>query len=225
MNIMILNAPRTPKIQRKELVINTGEKYTPPKSFKRKKIKRVSVNEEKFSHEVSDSSNLSKKRAVLNVGGERHEILWKNLKRLPNTRLGKLENAKTVEEILNLCDYYNETNDEYYFNRHPRSFNMILNLYRTGKLHIVEKFCSNKFKDDLLYWGIEEFYLEVCCQQKYYEGIDGILDEIINDEKKMMKEKKEMKFKNCYPNIREKLWILLENPKSSVFARVSLIKI
>ena len=222
MNVMI-SSTRSPKNQKKEIIISLGDKYTTHTNFEPKNtIAKISETEEEIANDNLNFKIPSKRRAILNVGGERHEILWKHLLRLPHTRLGRLRHAKTIEEILNLCDNYNEITNEYFFNRHPRSFNMILNFYRTGKLHLIENVCSSELKEDLLYWGIREFYIEVCCQQKYYEGKDDILDEIIQDNEKMLKEKKEMKFTNCYPTIREKIWSLLEDPKSSIFARVRL---
>ena len=66
----------------------------------------------------------------LNVGGHRHQILWKTLERKPLTRLGQLARAKTHKRLLALSDGYSLTNNEVYFDRDPAGFNGILNFYR-----------------------------------------------------------------------------------------------
>ena len=65
-------------------------------------------------------------RVIINVGGVRYETFKTTLKTIPDTRLSWM-----TETTANNADYDSETK-EYFFDRHPAVFNMILNYYRTG---------------------------------------------------------------------------------------------
>ena len=118
---------------------------------------------------------MMNKRAVLNVGGERHEVLWRTLEQIPYSRLGgeicwsniskkilffagKLAVASSHESVMEQADYYSligehhhfakassmlsflfMADNEFFFDRHPRSFKTILNYYRTGRLHTTDE--------------------------------------------------------------------------------------
>jgi hypothetical protein len=79
------------------------------------------VNYNKFVNPFQRKTN-NKRRVILNVGGVRHEILWRTLERLPKSRLGKLRYAKNLDEIYALCDDFNVADNEFFFDRNPRSF-------------------------------------------------------------------------------------------------------
>ncbi len=169
---------------------------------------------------IAKSRQLNK-RVCLNVGGVRHEVLWKMLEGIPRSRLGRLAcQATTHEKILDLCDAYSLVDNEYFFDRHPRSFNAILNFYRTGKLHVVDEMCVMAFADDLDYWGIDEVYLESCCQNKFNTRKEHVVDEMKKEASNIKKEVEEDFGDGKFAKYQKCLWDLIEKPHTSTAAKV-----
>ena len=67
---------------------------------------------------------------------------------------------KSESDILNLCDGYKPGDiPEFFFDRNWHSFNSILDIYRTGVLHLNTDLCALVLQKDLEYWQIDELIL------------------------------------------------------------------
>lgn len=73
---------------------------------------------------------------------------------------------------------------EYFFDRHPDIFGVILNYYRTGRLHSPRDICGPLFEEELGFWGIEEKEMEACCWPYYTQHRDAEknLDDFVGPE-------------------------------------------
>lgn len=174
---------------------------------------------------IAKSRQLNK-RVTLNVGGVRHEVMWKILENVPRSRLGRLaQQGVNHEKIMELCDAYSLVDNEYFFDRHPRSFNSILNFYRTGSLHVVDEMCVMAFSDDLEYWKIDEIYLESCCQNKFNTRKEHVEEEMKKEALNIKKEVEEDFGTGKFAKYQRCLWDLIEKPHTSTAAKVRILRI
>lgn len=180
---------------------------------------------------------LRNDRITINVGGYRHNTFLTTLKNVPDTRLSWI-----AENHPNSPDY-DPVLGEYFFDRHPRIFTEVLNYYRIGKLHCPVDVCSALFQEELSYWGINDRDIEPCCWVLYKRQMNteetlktfhldnarkssGDCDSAKAEGKRtiasLFGSETIMKtdVRERWKRFRPKVWALLDDPRSSLAAKV-----
>lgn len=158
-------------------------------------------------------------QALINVGGNRYTLPWSTLEQFPMTRLGKLRTCRSPEEIAGVCDDYDEARREFFFDRSPSAFRVILNFLAAGKLRMLRETCALSLHDELTYWGIETSCMERCCKRKMYMR----LEEVAEQERRKQDEfrrrsslQRPPQDDTCYHRFMSHLRDMVENPQSGL---------
>ncbi|XP_075998481.1 potassium voltage-gated channel subfamily G member 4a [Genypterus blacodes] len=169
--------------------------------------------------------------AVINVGGNRYTFPWSTLEQFPLTRLGRLCSCRSPEDIANICDDYDETHKEFFFDRSPSAFKVILNFLVAGKLRLLREMCVLSLHDELNYWGVEMTYMERCCKRKMYTRIEEVHEQERREEE--LRQRNAMQRVPVEETRHKKVmnWLrdMVENPQSGIpgkiFACLSVIMV
>jgi len=167
------------------------------------------------SNRLNLEQNKADSTVYLNVGGKRFEVLWSTLGQYTSSRLGRLHDCNSHTAMLEICDRYILADSEFFFDRSPRHFESILNLYRTGQLHLMEGVCVQAFAEELAYWGLDDLHLEPCCQYAFYR-MKQFLPNPKEDEKEEVDEFGSSRFNRA----RKWVWELFEEPNKTKLGKV-----
>ncbi|CAG2227497.1 KCNC1 [Mytilus edulis] len=147
----------------------------------------------------------------INVGGTLFQTKLSTLHRFPETLLGS---------ITTTSEFYNEENKYFYFDRNPELFNTVLDYYRNGVIHLPTHLCGWLWKSELEFWRIPLTDISECCFQTYIkyeekEATAAKLREIFATKPLTMTH-----LLTPINKIRHKVWMLIDEPTSSTYARV-----
>ena len=93
-------------------------------------------------------------RVWLNVGGRRFWTTWSTLRHPMCSRLSRLQTS----------DYeYDPQANEFYFDRSGALFDHILDVHRTGTLHIPHQTCIPKVIEEMKFWEVPVEHVAACC--------------------------------------------------------------
>jgi len=109
-----------------------------------------------------------KGRIKLNISGVKYEISRSSILRFPSTRLAKILQGKRGSYYKDptgvpLYDDYDRDTEEFFFERNPSCFPLVISFYIGGVLHIPRNVCVDLFQQEMEYWGVS-FTPDACCQ-------------------------------------------------------------
>ncbi|XP_056134780.1 potassium voltage-gated channel subfamily G member 4-like [Lampris incognitus] len=172
-------------------------------------------------------------QVLVNVGGNRYTFPWSTLERFPQSRLGRLRSCTTPEEIARLCDDYDETRQEFFFDRNPMAFRVILNFLAAGKLRLLRELCAVSLHDELDYWGVDPVHMERCCRRRLITRVEEVAERERKEEewrrRRMELKKDPLEVEVGYRRVIQILREVVENPHSGLagklFACLSVVMV
>ncbi|XP_059149154.1 potassium voltage-gated channel subfamily C member 3-like [Physella acuta] len=149
------------------------------------------------------SPGFSTVNIKLVVSGKTYWISRQALATFPNTRLGQLA----------LRHRAGEEGTAYVFDRNTKMVNPILDLYRTGELHLPGNMCGLAISRELRYWGINDKLISECCIKRYREALREVL--IVEELDTAMKLDSVAK-----DSISGQIWLTMERPGHNLWSWV-----
>ncbi|CAH1777471.1 unnamed protein product [Owenia fusiformis] len=125
-----------------------------------------------------------------------------------------------------VLEYIKIEENEYFYDREPEVFRCVLNLYRTGHLHIPSYLCTPMVRTELKFWQIEEILIGPCCLSSYKKFDDAkvIIKEIENFfQEDVYKETSPDQHGSTSLRLRIAIWKFSTDPDSSAAAKVWLL--
>ncbi|XP_051954389.1 LOW QUALITY PROTEIN: potassium voltage-gated channel subfamily F member 1a [Xyrauchen texanus] len=171
--------------------------------------------------DCNSSAASEETEIAVNIGGVKHVLYGKLLNRYPKTRLAELANSATdcTQDLSLLCDDYDSSKREFYFDRDPEVFRCIMELYFYGEIHMKRGICPMCFMREMEFWGINADYLDECCQGSLNE-LETELAEIAEKVKTILEDLEGDATATRGQRCQAFLWKLMEKPESSLAARV-----
>ncbi|XP_034403149.1 potassium voltage-gated channel subfamily V member 2 [Cyclopterus lumpus] len=163
----------------------------------------------------------------INVGGMVYSLPYRLAARYPKTRIGQLATYTDHSRKLELCDDYIVQSNEFFFDRDPKIFHNVFNFYRTGVLCIKDELCPHNFLEEINYWGVRIKNSQRCCRISFEERQDELNDQLKIQRQliaELEMEENEVLFDDlAFGSTRKNIWNLMENPFSSVTAKLMAV--
>ncbi|NXU50086.1 KCNG2 protein, partial [Turnix velox] len=159
---------------------------------------------------------------IINVGGIKYKVPWTTLENCPLTRLGKLKSCNNYDEIMNICDDYDVSCNEFFFDRNPSAFRTIMTFLTAGKLRLLREMCALSFQEELVYWGIEENHLEWCCKKRLRQKEEEAAEARLYEGEMVFSDTAQCAFQDssrlslCMQKLRD----MVENPHSGIPGKI-----
>ena len=156
----------------------------------------------------------------VNIRGKHFDVYRSTLNRAPDTKLYRILNNQLAHPMGAAEKLHVRR-----FNRNPHVFDCVLDYYSSGELHLPEGICGRVIKQDLEFWELGFHLVLPCCLAKLERADDTVKavtllekswhDSVIGATERMWHEGQRLNLKN-------RLWVGLNDPKSSIAAQVQV---